>query len=104
MDKACSNDREEPQPPLQPAASEDEKFFSRTDIYAGAALGFAVSVSMIFLPLLVSRKWRKCYNKMVDGLVLNVFSNVDVKKRRSNTSIGEIYRKKKAGQVQRSRR
>ncbi|PHT41165.1 hypothetical protein CQW23_20019 [Capsicum baccatum] len=104
MDKACSNDREEPQPPLQPAASEDEQFFSRTDIYAGAALGFAVSVSMIFLPLLVSRRWRKCYNKMVDGLVLRVFSNVDVKKRRANTSIGEIYRKKKAGQVQRSRR
>ncbi|PHT41167.1 hypothetical protein CQW23_20021 [Capsicum baccatum] len=104
MDKACSNDREEPQPPLQPAASEDEQFFSRTDIYAGAALGFAVSVSMIFLPLLVSRRWRKCYNKMVDGLVLRVFSNVDVKKRRANTSIGEIYRKRKAGQVQRSRR
>ncbi|CAN4111195.1 unnamed protein product [Withania somnifera] len=35
---SCNNDRVAP---LQPA-SEDEQFFSRADIYAGAALGFAV--------------------------------------------------------------
>ncbi|PHT60101.1 hypothetical protein CQW23_02464 [Capsicum baccatum] len=77
--------------------------------YPSQVLHWALQcVSMIFIPLLVSRSWRKCYNKMVDGLVLRVISNVDVKKRRANTSISEIYRKKKAGkyhrQVQRSRR
>ncbi|MCD7472418.1 hypothetical protein HAX54_013652 [Datura stramonium] len=94
MDKVCNNDREEV--PLQPAASEDEQFFSGTDIYAGAALGFAVGMAIIFLPLLVSRGWRGCYNKLVNGLTLWIFSKVDVKKRRTNTSIAEIYWKKKA--------
>ncbi|KAK4379006.1 hypothetical protein RND71_000868 [Anisodus tanguticus] len=91
------------QVPLQPAASEDEQSFSRADIYAGATLGFAVGMAIIFLPLLVSRGWRECYNKLVDGLVFWIFSfsKVDVKKGRTNTSIGEIYWKNKSGKSHR---
>ncbi|XP_060216878.1 receptor like protein 22-like [Lycium barbarum] len=67
INKACNNDREEA--PLQ-LASEDEQLFSRADIYGGAAVGFAVGMAIIFLPLLVSRGWRECYDKLLHGLIL----------------------------------
>nr|GMD75351.1 receptor-like protein 12 [Ipomoea batatas] len=54
------------------------------DIYASVALGFVVGLGGIFLPLLLSNKWRLYYNKKIDGVVLKVFFRRD-KGRRKNS-------------------
>nr|XP_016494069.1 PREDICTED: receptor-like protein 12 [Nicotiana tabacum] len=95
LHKTCNSDIEEAA--LQPESEDVEgQFFSRTEMYVSVALGFAAGLAIIFLPLLVSRRWRECYNKLIDGLIFWVFSKVGVKKRQRNTSISEIYWKKKA--------
>nr|GME11769.1 receptor-like protein 12 [Ipomoea batatas] len=56
----------------QPTSNEKESAY-HCDIYASIALGFAVGIGGIFVPLVLSNKWRLYYNKKIDGVVLKVF-------------------------------
>ncbi|XP_019182483.1 PREDICTED: receptor-like protein 12 [Ipomoea nil] len=60
--------------PVSPLPTLDEKESAyHGDIYASIALGFAVGIRGIFLPLLLSNKWRLYYNKKIDGVLFKVF-------------------------------
>ncbi|CAN4111184.1 unnamed protein product [Withania somnifera] len=52
---------------------EEEKFISRTEIYRSVILGFFFGIGVIFLPLLVSKRWNQAYNKVIDRLILRIF-------------------------------
>ncbi|XP_019182460.1 PREDICTED: receptor like protein 30-like [Ipomoea nil] len=53
--------------------SEEKESAYHGDINASVAVGFVVGLGGIFLPLLLSNKWRLYYNKKIDGVLLKVF-------------------------------
>ncbi|XP_031098261.1 receptor like protein 22-like [Ipomoea triloba] len=70
--------------PINKPEPEEKESAYHGDIYASVALGFVVGLGGIFLPLLLSNKWRLYYNKKIDGVVLKVFFQRD-KGRRKNS-------------------
>ncbi|KAK4396097.1 Receptor like protein 22 [Sesamum angolense] len=56
----------------QPASEEEDQKTIEHGIYVSAALGFVVGVGVIFGPLVLSKRWRRCYNKNVNKVVLLV--------------------------------
>nr|GMC87110.1 receptor-like protein 12 [Ipomoea batatas] len=55
------------------SASEEKHSCHHFDIYISVALGFAAGLGGIFVPLLMSNKWRSYYNKKIDGVISKVF-------------------------------
>nr|GMC83007.1 receptor-like protein 12 [Ipomoea batatas] len=55
------------------SASEEKHSSHHFDIYISVALGFAAGLGGIFVPLLMSNKWRSYYNKKIDGVISKVF-------------------------------
>ncbi|XP_060216875.1 receptor-like protein 50 [Lycium barbarum] len=82
-------------PPQQPELEED-RFISRTEIYVSVELGFVVGIGIIFIPLLLSKRWNHLYNKLVDRLILRIFQQQDQDGRTSKSS-RVVSRKKAAG-------
>ncbi|KAL0347500.1 UNVERIFIED_CONTAM: Receptor-like protein 54 [Sesamum calycinum] len=56
----------------QPTSEEEDHKTIEHGIYVSAALGFVVGVGVIFGPLVLSKRWRRCYNKNVNKVVLLV--------------------------------
>ncbi|XP_031098262.1 receptor-like protein 50 [Ipomoea triloba] len=77
------NGIKEPTSPL-PEPEEKESAYYHGDIYASVALGFVVGLGGIFMPLVLSNKWRLYYNKKIDGVLLKVFFQRD-KGRKENS-------------------
>nr|GMC80579.1 receptor-like protein 12 [Ipomoea batatas] len=60
--------------PAYPLPTLEEKHSSHhVHIYISVALGFAAGLGGIFVPLLMSNKWRSYYNKKIDGVISKVF-------------------------------
>ncbi|KAL0375370.1 UNVERIFIED_CONTAM: Receptor-like protein 54 [Sesamum radiatum] len=58
---------------LQPTSEEEEDQITlEHGIYISAASGFFVGLGVIFWPLVLSKRWRRCYNKFVNKAVLLV--------------------------------
>nr|GMD78930.1 receptor-like protein 12 [Ipomoea batatas] len=62
---------DEPASPIP--ESEEKESTHHVDIYISVALGFVAGLGGIFVPLLLSSKWRSYYNKMIDGILLKLF-------------------------------
>ncbi|XP_031098997.1 receptor-like protein 54 [Ipomoea triloba] len=62
---------DEPASPIP--ESEEKESTHHVDIYISAAFGFAAGLGGIFVPLLLSSKWRSYYNKMIDGILSKIF-------------------------------
>nr|GMD78921.1 receptor-like protein 12 [Ipomoea batatas] len=60
--------------PASPIPEPEEKESTHhVDIYISVAFGFAAGLGGIFVPLLLSSKWRSYYNKMIDGILSKIF-------------------------------
>ncbi|XP_031098303.1 receptor-like protein 54 [Ipomoea triloba] len=62
---------DEPASPIP--ESEEKESTHHVDIYISVAFGFAAGLGGIFVPLLLSSKWRSYYNKMIDGILSKIF-------------------------------
>nr|GMD81523.1 receptor-like protein 12 [Ipomoea batatas] len=62
---------DEPTSPIP--ESEENESTHHVDIYISVAFGFAAGLGGIFVPLLLSGKWRSYYNKMIDGILSKIF-------------------------------
>ncbi|XP_031097481.1 receptor like protein 22-like [Ipomoea triloba] len=70
LNVSCSG-IDEPASPIP--ESEEKESTHHVDIYISIAFGFAAGLGGIFVPLLLSSKWRSYYNKMIDGILLKIF-------------------------------
>nr|GMC81570.1 receptor-like protein 12 [Ipomoea batatas] len=62
---------DEPASPIP--ESEEKESTHHADLYISVAFGFVAGLGGIFLPLLLSSKWRSYYNKMIDGILSKIF-------------------------------
>nr|GMD82805.1 receptor-like protein 12 [Ipomoea batatas] len=62
---------DEPASPIP--ESEEKESTHHVDIYISVAFGFVAGLGGIFVPLLLSSKWRSYYNKMIDGILSKIF-------------------------------
>ncbi|XP_031099169.1 putative receptor like protein 25 [Ipomoea triloba] len=62
---------DEPASPIP--ESEEKESTHHADLYISVAFGFVAGLGGIFVPLLLSSKWRSYYNKMIDGILLKIF-------------------------------
>nr|GME06585.1 receptor-like protein 12 [Ipomoea batatas] len=70
LNVSCSG-IDEPASPIP--ESEEKESTHHVDIYISVALGFVAGLGGIFVPLLLSSRWRSYYNKMIDGILLKLF-------------------------------
>ncbi|KAL0450989.1 UNVERIFIED_CONTAM: Receptor-like protein 6 [Sesamum latifolium] len=78
LNKTCTDHSGSPafQQPTSEEEEENQKAIEH-GIYVSAALGFVVGVGVIFGPLALSERWRRCYNKNVNKVVLLVLGRHD---------------------------
>nr|GMD80149.1 receptor-like protein 12 [Ipomoea batatas] len=72
---SCSGNKE-PASPVLPELEEEESS-DHAEIYTGIGLGFVGGIGGIFVPLLLSRKWRSYYNKKIDGILSKILFQRD---------------------------
>nr|GMD82814.1 receptor-like protein 12 [Ipomoea batatas] len=72
---SCSGDKEPASPVLPELEEEESSYYA--EIYTGIGLGFVGGVGGIFVPLLLSRKWRSYYNKKIDGILSKILFQRD---------------------------
>nr|GMD78942.1 receptor-like protein 12 [Ipomoea batatas] len=72
---SCSGNKE-PASPVLPELEEEESS-DHAEIYTGIGLGFVGGLGGIFVPLLLSRKWRSYYNKKIDGILSKILFQRD---------------------------
>nr|GMD78934.1 receptor-like protein 12 [Ipomoea batatas] len=65
--------------------SEEKESTHHVDLYISVAFGFAAGLGGIFVPLLLSSKWRSYYNKMIDGILLKLFFQRGSQQRRKKS-------------------
>ncbi|XP_031098265.1 receptor-like protein 48 [Ipomoea triloba] len=73
---SCSGDKEPASPVLQELEEEESSDYA--EIYTGIGLGFVGGLGGIFVPLLLSRKWRSYYNKKIDGILSKILDGNNV--------------------------
>ncbi|XP_027066876.1 receptor like protein 27-like [Coffea arabica] len=71
LNRTCNGDRD---PAFPESQLEEKQLYSKTDICVSAAVGSLVGLAFIFGPLWLSKRWRICYNKNVDQLILRIFN------------------------------
>nr|GMD81526.1 receptor-like protein 12 [Ipomoea batatas] len=62
---------DEPASPIP--ESEEKQSTHHADLYISVAFGFVAGLGGIFVPLLLSSKWRSYYNKMIDEILSKIF-------------------------------
>nr|GLL45326.1 receptor-like protein 12 [Ipomoea trifida] len=62
---------DEPASPIP--ESEEKESTHHADLYISVAFGFVAGLGGIFVPLLLSSRWRSYYNKMIDGILSKIF-------------------------------
>ncbi|KAL3536549.1 hypothetical protein ACH5RR_005010 [Cinchona calisaya] len=70
LNRTCNENGASALPQL---AVEEKQLYSKKEIYTSLGVGFLVGLAVIFGPLWLSKRWRTCYNKYVDKLILRIF-------------------------------
>ncbi|XP_027174118.1 receptor-like protein 33 [Coffea eugenioides] len=71
LNRTCNGDRD---PALPESQLEEKQLYSKTEIYISVAVGSLVGLAFFVGPLWLSKRWRICYNKNVDQLILRIFN------------------------------
>ncbi|CAI9108509.1 OLC1v1008109C2 [Oldenlandia corymbosa var. corymbosa] len=81
VNRLCSSSASSP-PDSLVVTPEEKEWVSKSDIYISAAIGFVVSLLVMYWSLLLNRKWREWYGYHLHRFVLKVFDQQDRRRSR----------------------